>query len=385
MKTLRACSSAVKTFPFASPQPIKTLGSPQPIKTLVSSQPIRTLGTLRTLSLAQNLPSRDFLGNYHRAISGEFPGNAWWRPATQVRGIFYNNDWKHFKKEAFRAIDEVFPSLFPFLSFLPFSHSFDPFCPFFFWGGIQGNFQDALNFVDIAMEMAGKRHRAELSELKGAILLKMNLAERALEVFQEALSSRPDFERAVVGKGTALSMLGRLPEALECLNSLEELTGKPTTVGVLQAKASLMFQLGRLAESLEILEKVIALDPASLPGKVNYGVALSASGRRSEALELFNAVLEQNPKHMISLLMKSEVLTHLERYDEALVTLREVSKLAPEDPGILFEKGRLLSLMGNYEEAEKVIRRGLSLNPRASESVQPLLDQIRVQKQKAGK
>jgi len=198
-----------------------------------------------------------------------------------------------------------------------------------------------------------------------------------LEQFDAALKAKPDFGRAIVGKGTALSLLGQNKEALECLDSLEKATGRPPEQTVLQAKAALMFELGMIKEALEVLERAVALGPSSTAMLLNYGLALSANNLKKEALAQFAKILETEPKHALSLLLKCEMLVSLERPEEALNSLGELGTVAPDDPGILFERGRLLAKLSHFDEAEKVIKRGISLSPQSEDAVQQLLAHIR--------
>lgn len=231
--------------------------------------------------------------------------------------------------------------------------------------------------MELALEKATADVRADLLELRGAILMRMDLPEEALRQFESALTHRPGFERAIVGKATALSLLRRSKEALEILESLEGVTGRQPTVKILEAKATLLQAVGRTEESIVTMERALAVQPASTSLLVNYGIGLATVGRWEKALEQFEVVLGRDPKHSLSLLMKSEVLVNLGQYLEAQKTLKEMLALAPNDPGILFEKGRLLAKMGKFEEAERNILRGISLSPQAETSVQSLLDHIR--------
>lgn len=231
--------------------------------------------------------------------------------------------------------------------------------------------------MELALEKSTGEVQADLLELQGAILMRLDKPAEALQQFDAALAKRPTFERAIVGKAMALSLLHRPKEALDSLDSMEQVTGRPPTAKILEAKGTLLHSLGRTHEAIAALEQALLQEPGSLPLLLNYGAALHSLGHGEKALVQFEVVLGRSPRHSLALLMKSEVLVDLRRYPEAQKTLTELLALAPTDPGILFEKGRLLAKMGKLDDAERNILRGISLSPQAQATVQPLLDQIR--------
>jgi tetratricopeptide (TPR) repeat protein len=121
-------------------------------------------------------------------------------------------------------------------------------------------------------ENGGKRDFALPFYNKGCALLKLQKYEEALELFNEAINSRQNFDYAWNGKGYALNYLERHLEAIECFDraiKLDQEERKDPELSAIEIKPPFNFAWN---------------------GK---GYALNSLGRNTEAIECFDNIIRQ--------------------------------------------------------------------------------------------
>lgn len=83
--------------------------------------------------------------------------------------------------------------------------------------------------------------------------------------------------------------------------------------------------LGRWDEALNHLRRAVALEPLSLPSRVNYAVALHWAGQDQEALEEFQKVHEQEPGYGNGFARYLDSLEAMGRYEQWLRTREQLA------------------------------------------------------------
>ena len=99
-----------------------------------------------------------------------------------------------------------------------------------------------------------------------------------------------------VGKGVALSKLGKHEEALNAYNKAVEIN--PQYAKAWYNKGDALYVLNRYEETLEAYEKAVKLDPLDQDAEVwsNISYALTMTGRDRESMEAFNVAYEMDSK-----------------------------------------------------------------------------------------
>ena len=109
--------------------------------------------------------------------------------------------------------------------------------------------------------------------------------------------------------------------------------------------------LGRLPEALDCVDRCLALQPDNAADLRNRGVLLSRLGRREDALASFDAVLAIRPEHVDVLIKKAHLLHHFDRREQALETIERAVQAAPADLNALNTRGMILETLCRYDES----------------------------------
>ena len=163
-------------------------------------------------------------------------------------------------------------------------------------------------------------------------------------------------------------------------------------------KLALCRQLqGRLADAIEVSDRLLALDPAYLPGLALRGLMLVTVGRFAAAVTDLDVVLSLLPDHTDSLAARGGALWMLDdqqaairdldralaldpnhgtalinranvyqdelRYDAALALCDRALSQRPADAAALAGRGTILQAMGQLDDALDSYRRSVALRP----------------------
>lgn len=201
---------------------------------------------------------------------------------------------------------------------------------------------DAFNFV---LQHDSSQPEALLN--KAAILMRHqsdhHTLKSALELLDQALERGSKFPEAWLNRGTLLTKIGRLKEALDSFDQAQRLKlSRADMTFVLQSRCNVLGLLGKFEEALETAEELHALELDSIEGRAALATALFALGRYQEALE------------------------HL----DYLINVARV-----EDPGFLVLKGLSLVGLGRLPEAVNALCAAWSLRDQLPVDRQVFLDQ----------
>lgn len=189
----------------------------------------------------------------------------------------------------------------------------------------QGNVEKAVEAFDRAVELAPDL--VELWNAQGAALLRLGKYEEALVCFDRAIQTGPEFAEAWCNKGTArlssgkppdvslryfdramdidpdyarawnnkaaaLYEMGRLEDALVCMDRCIEIEDDPL---YFNNKGFLLLSQDNLDGALENLDYALELDDEYPEAWNNRGIALNRAGETVDALECFEKALAISP------------------------------------------------------------------------------------------
>ncbi|MCB1734595.1 MAG: tetratricopeptide repeat protein [Gammaproteobacteria bacterium] len=119
--------------------------------------------------------------------------------------------------------------------------------------------------------------------------------ETALAIFDRALANSPNHRGALLGKGQALTALGRHAEAETVLRQARDIY--PHSGLVLSAYARLLIESGRAEVAVGELDGYFMAHPAADAGLWNLkGLALDALSRHGEAEQAYTQGLARSPQ-----------------------------------------------------------------------------------------
>lgn len=165
----------------------------------------------------------------------------------------------------------------------------------------------------------------------------------------ESLKAYPFSGEAWLNRGTCLSRLGRLEEALSSYTHAYELMGGLAII--LQNKAAVLAGLFRWDEAMACHDEVLKVSPKDADSLRGKAAALEALNRKDEALGYWERFLEIQPRSAEALSRKADCLRNLKRFEEALAACDEVIALDPQNKRHLLVKSLVLSDMGRSDEA----------------------------------
>ena len=230
---------------------------------------------------------------------------------------------------------------------------------------------------------------------------------KAIEYFQEAIRSKPDYAPAYAGLADAYALLGSMTNStmprLEAMPRARSFAEKALALdeSLAEAHTSLAFVQMHFEHDWAAAEKefrrAIALNPSYVTAHHWYAFCLMAQTRVEEALREIRLAQELDPLSLIINTDVAELLYYARRYDEAIRQAQKtlemdasfplahrVLGLAYEQKGMLKESlaelqaqvrlsgradyalaelARGLVLTGNRSEAEKLLRELQALDP----------------------
>jgi len=155
----------------------------------------------------------------------------------------------------------------------------------------------------------------------GRIYLDQDLFDKALDHFERAIELDPQSSGSWLGKGLALSYLGREEEAFEVYKMSIKIGTKYANVTWPLIGLYLSDKLGQMEEAIEALDKAIELNPKEDGLWLHKGDLFYKLGRTEEALESFEKAIELDPDNPSAWFNKGFVFGSLDRHEEALVLL----------------------------------------------------------------
>ncbi|NJO41380.1 MAG: tetratricopeptide repeat protein [Cyanobacteria bacterium CRU_2_1] len=179
--------------------------------------------------------------------------------------------------------------------------------------------------IPLSPDQQAKQLSDQAHQLMGA----KNYSE-ALNLFNQAITLKPDFAEAYAGRCECLNQLNRPEEAIVSCN--DALAYRPDYPEAEWSKGNALLLQGRTLEALGVYEDVTYLKPDFAPGWVKRGVALQMLGRSAEALYSLDQAISLQRNLSEAWKARGEALMTLQRYEEAVVSLDKALQLAPDDP-----------------------------------------------------
>lgn len=150
--------------------------------------------------------------------------------------------------------------------------------------------------------------------------------EKALELLEQAVASKPDDPDTLNMMGQVQYNLGQAEKAIETLKASLALKEDPTTTQLL---VNLLVDAGREEESKTYLAKLgegAKVDPISL---LNVGIRLYNENKFDKALETYNRVVAENPDLPEAYYYRALVQLPLNKMKEAKADFTKFLELAP--------------------------------------------------------
>lgn len=201
---------------------------------------------------------------------------------------------------------------------------------------------------------------------RGIVLFQNESWAQAAACFEEVARARPQSSEVHNRQARALERLGRLDEALQCLD--RALALDPHNVADLRNRTIILKKLGRNTEALRNCEAALALAPDNAQLLITRGLLLNELNRREEALESVDRAVDLQPDDLVCLNARVIILDNLGRYEEALRDLDRMLGIDPHHSDAMNNTGMILARIGLPEKALKCYERSLAIKPNQAQA-----------------
>lgn len=231
--------------------------------------------------------------------------------------------------------------------------------------------------------------------LRGQILGRMGELEMAIQAFDRALESDPDFKITKHSKGVVLSAMGRHSDAvtlfLQCTEDSQ--IGDDALRGLAKSMVALKNFEGSHAAALELwnrgyhdedvfiirvrsaeemtdgnkilaaYEDYAANEELTAPILINWGRSLLESGDSNRALQCFTEAIKRDPNDPNSYFNAGDLLYTLGNYADAAHLYQAALRMMPTFAGGWFVLGNALFQMGILDGAETAYQQAIQNSP----------------------
>jgi tetratricopeptide (TPR) repeat protein len=155
---------------------------------------------------------------------------------------------------------------------------------------------------------------------------------------------------------------GMLDEALQQFEAA--VRSEPDYLEGHVSAAVILIEKGRLDEAAARLEKVLALDPQCWFAHANLGIIQQRKGMHDQAIAHFQTAIEINPNHLGARTNLGMALVEKGLLEEATVHFRAAVELAPKDAASRVDLGNVLLERGLLQEAVSQLQKAIEIDPR---------------------
>ena len=198
-----------------------------------------------------------------------------------------------------------------------------------------------------------------LLEERGAVQLKLGLAEQALRDINRAIELEISASRFAARAQVRIA-LREHQRALDDLDRAVELDPSPER---LLARADLRASLNRATDAIQDCDRVLEVEPNHLRALELRGFYWMGLDRLPEALVSMNRAIELGSTDAITWSNRGAILMRQGQHDRALQDLERAVQFAPDNALLRFNLGAAQENQGLAEKALESYTRSLSIDP----------------------
>jgi CHAT domain-containing protein/tetratricopeptide (TPR) repeat protein len=150
-----------------------------------------------------------------------------------------------------------------------------------------GDFEGAIASYNQALTIKPDYHKALYS--RGLAQTKLGQYEPAIASWNEALAIKPDFHEALNIRGLVQAKLGQFEPAIASFN--QALAIKPDDLEALSSRGNAQFDLGQFKSAIDSYNQALAIKPDNDEALFNRGVAQYKLGQLEPAIASYDAAL----------------------------------------------------------------------------------------------
>jgi tetratricopeptide (TPR) repeat protein len=229
---------------------------------------------------------------------------------------------------------------------------------------LEKDFEKAIELYDRALTL--KPSAVEALLIKSAMLALIGKYEQAMSINSRVLEIKPDSAEAWHNQGYILEEIGKSEDALAAFEKSLELKSIPETW---DAKGRVLYQLGKSEDALAAFEKAIELKQDFADAWLNKGIVLSTLEQHNKAIAVYEKAIELQPDFAKAWYNKGNTLDKLEKPEEAIVAYDKAIELKPDFAQAWCNKGLMFKKINNLEAALSALKKALNCNPNLIEAL----------------
>jgi tetratricopeptide (TPR) repeat protein len=191
--------------------------------------------------------------------------------------------------------------------------------------------------------------------------------EKAVELYDWALTLKPDLEGAWFNKGFCLAELGKYNEAIESYDKALQIEQDNSEAW--NNKGTALDRLGRYDEAIKCYDKAIQIKQDNSQAWNNKGIVLGKLGRYDEAIECHDKAIQIKQDNSQAWNSKGLALGRLGRWGEAKDCHEKSLHIDPNQIWVSMNLSADLLNLGESEKGLQVAKNTLSLAEEAQEKV----------------
>lgn len=220
-------------------------------------------------------------------------------------------------------------------------------------GDAKGAMQAAQAALKLRPEHVGARNSKALA------LLALGKKEEALQTLKDALRLDGGSSLTLVNLAYVSRECGRLEEALRWLEDALPLTAPLDLEGLLP----ILLDAGRIEEALRLCERILDVEPKSVPTWNHLSIARRRRGDVEGAVHAAERALALNPRHAKAWVNRANALMQAGRFGDVVESAQRALELDPGLAGAYLALAAALGELGRPAEARVCLSRGLQALP----------------------
>jgi len=186
---------------------------------------------------------------------------------------------------------------------------------------------------------------------------------------EQSVAEAPAGAEGTAAVDPAASAAGEEPPAAEGAAAATSLgTEMPPEVMALITEAKDQFVKGNFAGAEKLYQQFVELNPNSVVGLANLGVAQFRQGKLTAAQLALEKAIAVDPKDAFSLTTLGAVMIEQSRIQDAMTFLERANESQADDPITLNYLGVASSQLGQFGKAEQSLRRAITVDPKYAEA-----------------
>lgn len=195
--------------------------------------------------------------------------------------------------------------------------------------------------------------------LLGAALLQQDRPSQAERPLSKAVEMYPGFSKGHEGLAEVYLLQGKLPAALECLQTASRL--EPDSASIKLKLGKVLTGLGRGDDASAEFEASFKLTP--FREELVRGLQMQRMGNLKEAEKIYRGVLLQDPNDVDALRLLAGLAMRAKHWGDAEVLLTKALALAPDFFQGWMDLGLAHQEQDQMEEAKKALERAMTVKP----------------------